>query len=194
MTAENDAAGNPGAVTRLLVGIRAHEPGAEARLAELIYQELRKLAASHLRHERADHTLSATALANEVWTRVAGDLRDGDIRNRPHFFGIASTAMRRILVEHARARHAVKRGGGVPPLQIDAVAGSLGVTDERLLALDQALIAFAALYPRQARVVELRFFGGLTHSEIAELLNLTRRTVDRDWEFARSWLFGELGG
>jgi RNA polymerase sigma factor (TIGR02999 family) len=181
-----------GDVTRLLAEIRGHAPGAEERLAELIYAELKKLAASQMRRERSDHTLSPTALAHEAWARFSSALPGGDIRSRRQFFGVAVTAMRRILVEHARSRHAEKRGGSAQPVKVESLDDFAAPGDEHIIAIDEALAALAALRPRAARVVELRFFGGMTHEEIAMLLQLERRTVDRDWAFARAWLFGEL--
>jgi len=182
---------DPGDVTVLLKRVRNGEAGAEDRLATLVYTELRKLAASRLRGERGEHTLSPTALANEAWVRFGSDIPRQEIESRRHFFAIAATAMRRILVEHARARNAEKRGGGAQPVDLAAI-DIAAPTDTHLIALDEALSRFAIVRPRAARVVELRFFGGLTHSEIGHLLGIDRRTIDRDWELARAWLFGEL--
>lgn len=180
-----------GDVTVLLKRVRAGEAGAEERLASLVYSQLRKLAASRLRAERGSHTLSPTALANEAWLRFGSEISQQNFENRRHFFGIAATAMRRILVEHARARNAAKRGGGVQPVDL-ALVDPAAPTDERLVAVDEALTRLAAAKPRAARVVELRFFGGLSHTEIAEVLGLDRRTIDRDWDRAKAWLLQEL--
>jgi RNA polymerase sigma factor (TIGR02999 family) len=182
----------PGEITKLLTLVGQHEPGADGRLAELLYAELRKLAASQLRFERSDHTLSATALVNEAWLRFGAELPDSDIGSRRQFFGVAATAMRRILVEYARARNAEKRGGAVQPIKVDALDDFATPSDAHLVAIDDALATLATVRPRAARVVELRYFGGFTHQEIADLLRIERRTVDRDWAFARAWLFGEL--
>ena len=140
-----------------------------------------------MRGERPDHTLTPTALANEAWLRLANC--EEDFSNRSHFFAVAANAMRRVLVDHARARNAEKRGGGevIRLEDIDPAAPS-----STLPALDEALDALARTDPRAVRVVEMRYFSGLTHAEIAEVLNLDRRTVDRDWAFARAWLFDQL--
>ena len=182
----------PGEVTQLLLQVRGQQPGAEARLLELVYGELRKLAASHMRRERSDHTLSATALAHEAWLRFGKDLTDADLHSRQQFFAVATTAMRRILVEHARARSAEKRGGATQPVRVENLDRFSSPDDDQLLALDEALAALSKLRPRAARVVELRFFGGFSHEQIGGLLGLERRTVDRDWAFARAWLLGAL--
>jgi RNA polymerase sigma factor (TIGR02999 family) len=182
----------PGDVTRLLLQVRALHPGAETRLLELVYGELRKLAASHMRRERSDHTLSATALAHEAWLRFGKELPDSDVQSRHQFFAVAATAMRRILVEHARARRAEKRGGALQPIRVENLDAFSAPDDDQLIALDEALVALAAVRPRAARVVELRFFAGFSHEQIGALLGLERRTVDRDWAFARAWLLGAL--
>jgi RNA polymerase sigma factor (TIGR02999 family) len=183
-----------GEVTRLLARVSAGEPGAEERLVELIYAELRRLAASHLRRERRDHTLSPTALAHEAWLRFSTDLSKVEVASRRQFFAVAAIAMRRILVEHARARRAQKRGGAIQLVKVDILDSFAAPTDDQILALDDALTALMEIRPRAARIVSLRFFGGLTHTEIAGLLELERRTVDRDWAFARAWLFDQLRG
>jgi RNA polymerase sigma factor (TIGR02999 family) len=169
--------------------IRAGEANAQDRLAELIYTELRRLAASKMRWERPDHTLSPTGLANEAWLRLADSVED--FANRSHFFGVAANVMRRILVEHARARRASKRGGR-DVIRLQDVDPAAPEKDYALLALDEALETLSNINARAVRVVEMRYFGGLTHSHIAEVLNLDRRTVDRDWAFARAWLFDRL--
>jgi RNA polymerase sigma-70 factor, ECF subfamily len=182
---------HPGDVTALLKQVRDGEVGAQDRLASLVYRELRKLAASKLRAERQGHTLSPTALANEAWVRFGSGIPQMDLEDRRHFYGVAATSMRRILVEYARRKNAVKRGEGAEQVEIEAIDPA-APNDERLVRLDEALTRLASIRPRSAHVVELRFFGGFTHSEIAEQLNVERRTVDRDWEFAKAWLFGEL--
>lgn len=158
-----------------------------------IYQDMRRLAASHLSAERSDHTLQPTALVHEAYVRLI-DQRTTDWKDRLHFFSIASRIIRRILIDHARARLADKRGGDrtLVSLADHDVAGP--APDVDLLALDEAMEELALLDERQARIVELRYFGGCTLEEIAGLLDLGRRTVDRDWQAARAWLFLRLGG
>ena len=161
----------------------------------LVYDELREVAHRHLEREADGHTLSTTALVHEVFLRLKD--RDG-FNDRVHFFAMAARAMRRILVDHARRHHAAKRGHGarrVPLDSIDGLAGEGLAVDERaelLVALDEALVRLAALDARQARVIELRFFGGLTEEETAESLGVGLRTVKRDWAKARSWLYQAL--
>ena len=182
----------PGAVTQLLARAAEGDSGAVTSLFDLLYRELRGLAVSAMRSERGDHTLQPTALVHEAFLRLADDT--GSIENRRHFFGIAATAMRRILVEHARARHAVKRGGHAPRVSIDdvAVPAPTALDPVDLEALDAALTQLAALDARQARVVELRYFAGLTVEETADVLDASPRTVKRDWQMARAWLRREM--
>ena len=182
----------PGAVTQLLARAAEGDSGAVTSLFDLLYRELRGLAVSAMRSERGDHTLQPTALVHEAFLRLADDT--GSIENRRHFFGIAATAMRRILVEHARARHAVKRGGHAPRVSVDdvAVPAPTALDPVDLEALDAALTQLAALDARQARVVELRYFAGLTVEETADVLEASPRTVKRDWQMARAWLRREM--
>jgi RNA polymerase sigma factor (TIGR02999 family) len=179
-----------GEVTALLRDWSGGDQHALERLMPLVYQELRKLAASYMRRERSDHTLQPTALVHEAYLRLV-DQRGVDWRNRAHFFGIAARMMRRILVDHARRRQAAKRDGAA-----DRISGSgdlvEGERDPDLLALDVALDALEALDPRQARIVELRFFGGLTVEETAEVAGISTATVKREWQTARAWLAREL--
>ena len=182
---------SPPDVTDLLRRVSDGDKQAEEELVPEIYRELRKIAASYLRRERPDHTLQPTALVNEAWVKLSKQ-RDVQWESRAHFFGIAAQVMRRILVDYARRRRSGKRGGGIPFVQFD---DSLGVSEDQcslVINLDEALERLRALSPRQARVVELRFFGGMTEEEIAEVLDVTSRTVKRDWEKARAWLYGEL--
>lgn len=179
-------------VTTTLRRIRRGESPA-AELFPIVYDELRRLASDHLRGERSDHTLQTTALVHETYLRLV-DLRRMEWQDRAHFFGVASGAIRRILIDHARARGRVKRGAGARHVSLDDVL-ALSASDTpgpELLELDRALGELAIHFPDKARVVELRFFGGLTLPEIAEVLGVTRRTVDRYWLFARSWLYREL--
>ena len=162
------------------------------RLVPQIHRELRKLAAGYLRKERSDHTLQPTALVNEAFLKLI-DQRAVRWQNRAHFFGIAAQAMRRILVDHARAHAASKRGDGAQRVPLDDVELAGGTVDIDLLALDEALTRLAAIDPQQSRVVELRFFGGLTMEETAEVMRISPATVGREWRMAKAWLFAEMG-
>jgi RNA polymerase sigma factor (TIGR02999 family) len=179
-----------GEVSRLLTAWRAREPGADERLFSAIYTELRKLAASHRRGEGPAHSLQTTALVHEAYLRLNGQ-RNVAWKNRGHFFALASQAMRRILVDHARRRKAAKRGGALAPSPLDsivlAVAGPID-----LVQLDIALEKLERVDPQEAKVVELRFFAGLTMPEVAAALGVSRATVERDWAAARPWLRREL--
>ncbi len=179
-------------VSQILQDVRAGRPGASEELVAALYDELRALARRDLAGERPDHTLQPTALVNEAWMRLFTG-QEGTFDNRAHFFSAASTAMRRVLADHARKRQAEKRGGGrgrVPIEEID-VGGS--VRSEDVLALDEALERLSAFAPVQARVVEMRFFGGLTTPESARALEMSESTIERHWRLARAWLRGELG-
>jgi RNA polymerase sigma factor (TIGR02999 family) len=180
-----------GHVTRLLGEIRSGEHGREAELAHLVYRELHDIARRLMRHERADHTLQATALVHEAFIRLLGDGQQ-DWDSRRHFFAVAATAMRRILVDHARGRAADKRGGDWQRVDLDEPA-VVGRDDlDQVIAIDEALTRLAGWDARQARIVELRFFVGLSEEEIAQLLDVSVRTVKRDWRLARAWLHAEL--
>ncbi len=183
--------GNDGDITRLLGELRIGNKAAEARLLELVYPKLRKIAARHLRRESSGHTLQPTALVNEAYLQLTRQM-DKDWQNRSHFFAVAAQLMRRILVDYARSRKALKRQGGLQRLELTDV---LAVSDDRLeeiLSIDEALSRLAELDARKGKVVELRFFGGLSEEEVAEVLNVAPRTVRRDWNFAKAWLHGEL--
>lgn len=175
-------------VTKLLDDMQNGAPCAACAAEELlplVYSELRVLAASRLAREIPGQTLQPTALVHEAWLRVA----NGAFQNRAHFFAAAAEAMRRILVERARAKHRAKRGGGQPHIEADlAQIAAPTADDEELLAVDEALDALAACDPRKADVVKLRYFVGMTFEEIAEALGIARVTAVRDWEFARAWL------
>jgi RNA polymerase sigma-70 factor (ECF subfamily) len=180
-----------GEVTRLLVRVRQGQPGASDELFTRVHVELRRLAAGYMRNERREHTLQPTALVHEAYLRLV-DQREVSPENRAHFFGIAAGVMRRILIDHARARNADKRGGDHVKVELDDAAGVAAPPSASLIELDRALERLTAIDPRRARVVELRFFGGLTVEEIAEILAVGPRTVDRDWRVARAWLRREL--
>jgi RNA polymerase sigma factor (TIGR02999 family) len=181
---------NPAHLTQLLQAWQHGDAGAGDQLVPLVYAELRRIARVGLRGERPGHTLPATALVHEAWLRLMQQ-HGASWQNRAQFFAIAAQAMRRILVDHARKVQAAKRGGGRERIDVDDLANVLisPVPDEQLLALDIALEQLAALDERQARVVELRFFGGLSVEETADVLALSATTVKREWATARAWLF-----
>lgn len=182
----------PGEVTRLLLAWRHGDPEALERLIPLVYEELHRMAERYLRRERQGHTLQPSAIVNEAYLRLLGR-QSSDWQNRAHFFAVAAQSMRRILVEHARHRDAKKRGGQGARYLLDTVA----LTEPRavdLIALDEALAKLTAMDPEQGRVVELRFFGGLTEEETAEALSVSSRTVKRKWVAAKTFLYRELSG
>ncbi|MEY2512312.1 MAG: hypothetical protein QOE26_3075 [Verrucomicrobiota bacterium] len=181
----------PHDVTQILKDWSDGSEEASARLMPLVYDELRRLAREYLRRERSDHTLQATALVHEAYLRMV-DEKGLNWKNRAHFYGIAARLMRRILVDHARAHNAGKRGGLEQKLALDEARDlpAPGATD--LVALDGALENLAKTYPRKSEVVELKFFGGLEANEIAEVLQVSEKTVLRDWSFAKVWLCREL--
>jgi len=161
-------------------------------LLPLIYSELRKLASNYLRRERSGHTLQATALVHEAYLRLV-DQNQVQWQNRAHFFGVAAQMMRRILVDHARAHDADKRGGEFQKLSLDEnLEVSGGDQDLNLVALDDALNRLAELDPQKSKIVELRFFGGLSVEETAEVLNVSAPTVKRQWRMAKAWLYGQI--
>ncbi len=180
-------------VTRVLNTWRAGDPAAVAQLMPLVYEELRRLARNYLRRERPDHTLQATALVHEAYLRLI-DADAVSWQNRAHFYGIAAKLMRRILVDHARARNASKRGGLVEKISLDEARDLPPAAANDLVALDGALQDLTKSYPRKGQVVELKFFGGLEAKEIAEVLQVSEKTVLRDWQFAKLWLCRELSG
>ena len=161
------------------------------RLMPLVYEELRRAAASQLRHERGNHTLQPTALVHETFFRLFGQ-DSSHWNDRAHFFALASQMMRRILVDHARAKHAQKRGGELTIVSLDEVADESAARELELVALDDALRALAEFDERQARIVEIRFFGGLTIEETAEAIGLSPATVKREWTLAKAWLRREI--
>lgn len=178
-------------VTELLRGFQNGDREAEARLMEVVYSELRKMARQFLRSERPGGTLQASALVNEAYLRLV-DQRERSWQNRSHFLGVAGEVMRRILVEHARRRSAQKRGGGLLEVELDENLSVTSDSPESILALDEALERLAERDSRQAKVVELRFFAGLGEEQIAGMLAVSPRTVKRDWRSARAWLHAEM--
>jgi RNA polymerase sigma factor (TIGR02999 family) len=179
-------------VTQLLQALRAGDRDAEGKLLEVVYGELHRLAARHMRRERADHTLQATALIHEAYVRLI-DQRAKDWQNRAHFYGVAAQVMRRILVDYARTHRTAKRGGGQYKVSLDDAPPLMtGEQSDELVALDEALSRLAQFDARQSRVVELRYFGGLNEEETAGAIGVSSRTVKRDWALAKAWLYGEL--
>ena len=188
-----DADGRPDEVTALLRAWRQGEGAAEARLVEIVYAELQRIAHRHLARERPGQTLQATALVHEAFLRLTGQ-RGVDWQDRAHFFALASTMMRRVLVDHARTRLAGKRAHRSVPLSVAGeLAGDAG-REVEMLDLDRALDRLAGEHPRAASIVEMRFFAGLADREIGAALGVVERTVERDWAFARAWLLRELSG
>jgi len=183
-------------ITRLLRDWQAGSAPALERLIPLVYDELHTLASRYLSRERRDHTFQPTALVNEAFLKLAGQ-RDVDWQNRAHFFGIAAKLMRRILVDHARRDGRVKRGGGVKHLPLDVIdlpSPPIPVDAVDTCLLDAALSRLEALDPQQGRVVELRFFGGMTIEETAKVMGISSATIKREWAVARAWLYRELTG
>lgn len=190
-------------VTEMLAAMRRGEPAAADRLIPVVYAELHRLAELQLSRERAGHTLQSTALANEAYLKLVDQTRV-EWQSRSHFFAVAAQSIRRILIDHARAKGRIRRGGGLErrpfdeALEAPAAAlwdgSSSPESPEDLLALDDGLQRLAEVDEARARVVELRFFGGLTHEEIAEVMQVSLSTVERHWRFARAWLYRELSG
>lgn len=181
---------SPEEVTRLLQAWNDGEEAALSKLVPLVHQELHRLARRYMRREHAGHTLQTTALVNEAYLRLVGT--HAQWRNRTHFFAVSAQIMRRILVDFARARSSEKHGGGCARLQLEDIPLISPERGTDLVALDDALLRLAALNARQARVVELRYFGGLGEAEIAKALRISTRTVRQDWSLARAWLYREL--
>jgi RNA polymerase sigma factor (TIGR02999 family) len=182
-------ANDNGEITSLLVKVSEGDQGAENRVLNLLYKDLRRLARYYLDGERKDHTLQATALVHEAYLRVCRS-ENVQWQNRGHFIAVAARAMRRVLVDHARSVHAQKREG--QKIELDSALVYSDDQSEEILALDEALKRLASWDSRQAQIVEMRFFGGLQIEEIATHLNVSVRTVKRDWTMARAWLYGEL--
>jgi RNA polymerase sigma-70 factor (ECF subfamily) len=180
-------------VTQLLIEWGNGDENALQRLIPLVHEELRRVARRHMAHERAQHTLQATALVNEAYMRLI-DIRQVHWQNRAHFFAMSARLMRRILVDFARSRRSQKRGVGAQKVTLDEAMVVSPEPGTDLVALDEVLTALAAVDQRKAQVVEMRFFGGLSVEETAEALHLSRDTVMRDWKLAKAWLLRELKG
>jgi RNA polymerase sigma-70 factor, ECF subfamily len=179
-------------ITQLLIRLKdGDRASAAAKLMPLVYDEFRALAARHLRHERADHTLQPTALVHEAYLRLIDQTRV-DWQGRTHFFAVGAQAIRRILVDHARQRKRQKRGGGAGRVALDESVALAPQRAEEILALDEALENLAKLDSRQAQIVEMRFFAGMSVDEVAGVLGVSKRTVEGDWTMARAWLMREL--
>jgi RNA polymerase sigma factor (TIGR02999 family) len=185
---------SPSHVTRILSAIEHGDPSAAEQLLPLIYDELRRLAAGKLAQERPGHTLQATSLVHEAYLRLVDVKQAQHWNSRGHFFAAAAEAMRRILVESARRKHALRRGGDRQRLDLDLLDPVAPRVSDDLLALDQALEKLRAKDPRQAELVKLRYFGGLTMQETAQVLGISLATAHRWWNYARAWLHQEIGG
>jgi RNA polymerase sigma factor (TIGR02999 family) len=182
---------DPEQITQLLGQMKAGDRSAAERLMPLVYGQFRALAAQYLRKERGNHTLQPTALVNEAYLKLLDQSRV-QWQGRTHFFAVGAQAMRRILVDHARRRQRLKHGGQRARVTLDEGVALSPDRDQDVLALDEALLKLAELDERQAKVVELRFFAGLTVDEVADVLGVSKRTVEGDWTMARAWLHREL--
>jgi RNA polymerase sigma factor (TIGR02999 family) len=190
----NDTDSNSQAhITELLIDYGKGDRAALDEMLPLVYEELKRLAASYLRQERPDHTLQTTALVHEAYIRLVNQ-QNVDWKNRAHFLGIAAEIMRRILVNHARDRAAIKRGGGAKRVSLSLVVEDGKELEVDLVMLDDALTQLAELDSRKSRVVEMKFFGGMTTVETAEILKVSTATVERDWIAARAWLYRAVTG
>lgn len=179
-------------ISRVLQEWSSGQPEASDKLMTLVYDELRRQAVRYLRRERHGHTLQPTALIHETYLKLLNQ-RDVDWQNRAHFFGVAAQAMKRILIDHAKARHREKRGGAAENLPLDEAR--FVISSEKsvdLIALDEALTRLASFDPRQANIVDLKYFAGLSIEDIAETLNISPATVKREWNSAKAWLFHEI--
>ena len=178
-------------VTQILQDWSAGDEAAAEKLMPVVYEELRRRAQQYLRNERGDHTLQPTALVHEAYLHLV-DQNRVTWQNRAHFCGVAAQVMRRILLQHARGHQAAKRGGGMQKIYLDETRELIQKDTPDLIALDEALKSLARVHPRESEVVELKFFGGLDAKEIAEVLNVSAKTVARDWSFAKLWLLRQL--
>ncbi len=181
-------------ISRILAAVNLETPGAESRLLDVVYAELRRIAAAHLRKENSDQSLTPTALVNEAYLRLFGASSGGQWNSRGHFFSAAARAMRQILIDHARRKHRLKRGGDrlAIDLDVDQVLAFTSTTSDELLALDEALKTLELEDPQLVRLVELRFFNGHTIQETAEILGISVRTVNRSWQYAKTRLWNML--
>ena len=179
---------SPHDVTRLLANWSKGDKSALDQLMPLVHAELRRIAQSQMRHERGNHTLQATALVNEAYIKLAGQ-ENFEWQNRAHFFAVCAQVMRHILVDHARAHARDKRGGGAIQVSLSQVAVASGEEAGDFVALDEALRALEIIDPQKGKIVELRYFGGLTTEETAEVLDISPRTVRREWRRAKAWLY-----
>ena len=179
-------------VTQLLKAIDQGDPQAAGQLLPLVYEELRKLAAHKMAHEKPGHTLQATALVHEAWLRLTGSQEQQVWKNRGHFFGAAAEAMRRILINRAREKARQRHGGELQRVDFDHVELATVDNEETVLAVNEALEALARHSPQKAEIVKLHYFTGMGYAEIAEVLGLSLATVERHWAYARSWLFCEM--
>ena len=182
---------SPARVSELLINWGRGDAGAREALIPLVYDELRRIARRRLRGERPDHTLQSAALVNEAYVRLI-DLKSPPWQDRAHFFGVAARVMRHILVDHARNRLAAKRGGGAPRLTLDTQIASLRKPEMDLVGLDDALKKLETFDPQQCRIIEMRFFSGLSIEETANALDISPATVKREWATARAWLHREM--
>jgi RNA polymerase sigma factor (TIGR02999 family) len=180
-------------VTLILQAIGRGDSQASEQLLPLVYEELRRLAAARMAHEAAGHTLQPTALVHEAWLRLVGG-QPQSWQNRAHFFGAAAEAMRRILIERARRKSRLKRGSGQAPLDIADFDVIAAMPDDKILLVDEALEQLKLADPDKAKIVMLKFFAGMTNEQVAEILQVNERTVRRQWEFARAWLFDRIRG
>lgn len=190
---DDSTTASPGAVTQWLLDWGRNDKKALDQMLPVLYQELHRLASHYLSREATGHTLQPTALVHEAYLRLV-DQRRVDWRNRAQFLGVAASMMRRILVNHARDRAARKRGGGAQQVSLSLVESPSGRPEVELIALEEALERLTALDERKSRVVELKFFGGLRIEEIAEVLGVSGATVEREWAFARAWLYDAMEG
>ena len=178
-------------ITQVLQAIQRGQHPASEELLPLVYNELRRLAAARMAQEAAGQTLQATALVHEAWLRMVGD-GDRTWQNRAHFFGAAAEAMRRILIERARRKSSLKHGGGRERLNSEGLELAETTPDEKVLLVNEALEQLEVVHPERARVVVLKYFGGLTNKEVAEAMDIGERSVDRHWMCAKSWLFRKI--